>query len=341
MYKTPIPQKKYTKLPHSAFPAEKFSSRALQRTQICYNNILCRQTQKGVCFMVKIITDSICDLDPHYLAPYNVDMMPLRVRLGEKEYLDKVDIDYLDVCRAMEQGTVPKSTQVPADIMSDTFEKYAAAGQDFIYVAFSSVLSGCCSLAEMMTAELRERYPNVRMGVINSKAGAGGMGLIVLQLAHMAKAGASFEKLIAHGAYLSEHIVHMIALRDLKWLVLGGRINKLLGATAGALDVRPLVHIDKEGYLKAFGTARGQKRMVQTICDKALEKLKTFPEQLVAVCYTYEQESCHQAIAYLKEKLPQIKIVLQPVGSVLTTYLGLSGVGILFFDERPQEYYFD
>ena len=155
--------------------------------------------------MVKIITDSICDLDPHYLAPYNVDMMPLRVRLGEKEYLDKVDIDYLDVCRAMEQGTVPKSTQVPADIMSDTFEKYAAAGQDFIYVAFSSVLSGCCSLAEMMTAELRERYSNVRMGVINSKAGAGGMGLIVLQLAHMAKAGASFEKLIAHGAYLSEH----------------------------------------------------------------------------------------------------------------------------------------
>lgn len=55
--------------------------------------------------MVKIITDSICDLDPHYLAPYDVDMMPLRVRLGEKEYLDKVDIDYLDVCRAMEQGT--------------------------------------------------------------------------------------------------------------------------------------------------------------------------------------------------------------------------------------------
>ena len=129
----------------------------------------------------------------------------------------------------------------------------------------------------------------------------------------------------------------MIALRDLKWLVLGGRINKLLGAAAGALDVRPLVHIDKEGYLKAFGTARGQKRMVQTICDKALEKLKAFPEQLVAVCYTYEQETCQQAIAYLKEKLPQIKIVLQPVGSVLTTYLGLSGVGILFFDERPRE----
>ena len=80
---------------------------------------------------------------------------------------------------------------------------------------------------------------------------------------------------------------------------------------------------------------------VQTICDKALEKLKAFPEQLVAVCYTYEQETCQQAIAYLKEKLPQIKIVLQPVGSVLTTYLGLSGVGILFFDERPREYYFD
>lgn len=290
--------------------------------------------------MVKIITDSICDLDSAYLAPYDVEMLPLRVRLGDEEYLDKIEIDYLDVCKAMIDGVVPKSTQVPADIMADTFEKYAAAGQDFIYVAFSSVLSGCCALAEMMTAELKEKYPGVNMGVINSKAGAGGMGLMVLQLAHMAKDGASFEKLMRHGAYLSEHVVHMIALRDMKWLVLGGRINKLVGAASSALDIRPLIHIDKEGYLKAFGTARGQKRMVQTICDKALEKLKAFPEQLVAICYTYEQETAQQAVAYLKEHLPQIKLVLQPVGSVLTAYLGLAGVGILFFDERPEEYYF-
>ena len=65
--------------------------------------------------MVKIITDSICDLDPGYLAPYDVEIMPLRVRLGDKEYLDKVEIDYMDVCRAMLNGIVPKSTQVPAD----------------------------------------------------------------------------------------------------------------------------------------------------------------------------------------------------------------------------------
>ena len=290
--------------------------------------------------MVKIITDSICDLDPGYLAPYDVEIMPLRVRLGDKEYLDKVEIDYMDVCRAMLNGVVPKSTQVPADIMADTFEKYAAAGQDFIYVAFSAVLSGCCNLGEMLVAELKEKYPNVKMGVLNSKAGAAGMGLIVLQLAHMAKDGAAFEKLMRHGEYLREHIVHMIALKDMKWLVLGGRINKLVGAASSALDIRPLIHIDKEGYLKAFGTARGQKRMVKAICDKTLEKLKAFPEQLVAMCYTYEQETTKQAMAYLRERLPQIKFVLQPVGSVLTAYLGLSGVGILFFDERPEEYYF-
>lgn len=292
--------------------------------------------------MVKIITDSICDLDPSYLAPYEVDMMPLRVRLGEKEYLDKIEINHEAVSQAMMEGILPKSTQVPADIMTDTFEKYAAAGQDFIYVAFSSVLSGCCSLAEMITAELREKYPDVSMGVINSKAGAGGMGLIVLQLCHMAKDGASFEKLLAHGQYLSEHIIHMIALRDLKWLVMGGRINKLVGAASAALDIRALVHIDKEGYLKSFGTARGQKRMIKSICDHAIERIKKFPEQLIAICYTHEKESALEAMEYLKEHMPcPPKFVLQPVGCVLSAYLGLSGVGILFFDEKPDEYYYN
>lgn len=292
--------------------------------------------------MVKIITDSICDLDPSYLAPYDVEVMPLRVRLGEKEYLDKVEIDYLQVCETMLKGELPKSTQVPADIMSDTFEKYAAAGQDFLYVAFSSVLSGCCNLGKMLVGELREKYPGVKMGVLNSKAGAGGMGLMVLQLAHMAKDGAPLEKLMGHGEYLAEHVVHMIALRDLKWLVMGGRINKLVGAASAALDIRALVHIDKEGYLKSFGTARGQKRMIKAVCDSAIERLKAFPEQLIAVCYTYEKETAQQAMEYLRAHLPQPpKFVIQPVGSVLTTYLGLSGVGILFFDERPEEYYFD
>ena len=292
--------------------------------------------------MVKIITDSICDLDPAYLEPYDVDMLPLRVRLGEKEYLDKIEIDHTKVSQAMLEGILPQSTQVPADRMAELFEKYAAAGQDFIYLAFSSVLSGCCNLAQMITAELQEKYPGVNMGVINSKAGAGGMGLMVLQLAHMAKDGASFEKLMQHGQYLSEHVVHMIALRDLKWLVMGGRINKLVGAASAALDIRALVHIDKEGYLKSFGTARGQKRMIKAVCDNAIERLKAFPEQLIAICYTHEKDSAIQAMDYLKEHLPCVpKFVIQPVGCVLSAYLGLSGVGILFFDERPAEYYFD
>lgn len=292
--------------------------------------------------MVKIITDSICDLDPDYLAPYDVDVLPLRVRLGEQEYLDKIEIDHNAVSEAMLQGILPQSTQVPADIMTETFEKYAAAGQDFIYIAFSAVLSGCYNLAVMITAELQEKYPGVHMGVINSKAGAGGMGLMVLQLAHMAKDDTSFEKLMAHGAYLSEHVIHMIALRDLKWLVMGGRINKLVGAASAALDIRALVHIDKEGYLKSFGTARGQKRMIKSICDHAIERIKEFPEQLIAICYTYERESAQQAMDYLKEHLPCVpKFVIQPVGCVLSAYLGLSGVGILFFDEKPGEYYYN
>ena len=175
---------------------------------------------------MRIITDSSSDLTPELIERFKVDLViPMKISIDGKEYLDKVEIDYMDVCRAMLNGVVPKSTQVPADIMADTFEKYAAAGQDFIYVAFSAVLSGCCNLGEMLVAELKEKYPNVKMGVLNSKAGAAGMGLIVLQLAHMAKDGAAFEKLMRHGEYLREHIVHMIALKDMKWLVLGGKTD--------------------------------------------------------------------------------------------------------------------
>lgn len=42
--------------------------------------------------MVKIISDSTCDLTPDLLSKYDIDILPLHILLGEKEYKDGINI---------------------------------------------------------------------------------------------------------------------------------------------------------------------------------------------------------------------------------------------------------
>lgn len=292
--------------------------------------------------MIKIFTDSICDLKADLIEKYGIEILPLRVRLGgDREFLDRLEIDPPRIWDAMHRGIMPQTTQVPPDVVLSAFERCAADGTDFIYVAFSAVLSGCCHVATLVTGALKEKYPKIKMGVINSKAGSFGQGMIALQLAHAAAKGASFEELMNRGAHMAEHVEIFIGLGDLKWLVLGGRINKLLGKTGSLLDVRPIVHMDHQGYLKVVGAVRGQKRMIRSVCDKSLELLREFPEQLIGLSYSEEYSSIEQAAEYMKGRLHSPLYYIQPIGCALTAHCGLAGVGIQFFNTKIEPYYYD
>lgn len=292
--------------------------------------------------MIKIITDSICDLKSDLIEKYEVEVLPLRVRLGgEQEYLDRVEVDPPRIWDAMHRGIAPQTTQVPPSVTASVFERCAAAGMDFIYVAFSAVLSGCCHVATLVSSELKEKYPKVKMGIINSKAGSFGQGSMVLQLAHAAAKGVSFEELMNRGTHMAEHVEIFIGLGDMKWLVLGGRVNKLLGKTGSMLDIRPIVHIDRQGYLKVVSAVRGQKRMIQSVCDKSLELLREFPEQLIGLSYSEEYSSIEQAMEYMKDRLGNPRYYIQPIGCALTAHCGLEGLGVQFFNTKIEPYYYD
>lgn len=292
--------------------------------------------------MVRIITDSICDLDAKILTRYQIEILPLRVIINDtEEYLDRINIDPPKVWESMHNGSMPKTTQIPPDIALSLFERLAKEGQDFIFVGFSAVLSGGCHLVEMLINELREKYPKVKMGVINSKGGAYGEGAIVHQMAHAAYDGMSFEDLMNRGVYLASHIVHIFGLGDMKWLVMGGRVNKLLGNTGSTLDVRPILHVDAGGYLKVTGVTRGQKRMIKAVCDKSLELLQNFPQQIIGMNYSEQYNNIDMAVDYLKDKLTNPTYCIQPIGCVLTAHIGLDGIGFQFFNTKIDNYYYD
>ena len=287
--------------------------------------------------MTQIIVDSICDLPKNTYEQYNIDMLPLRVFIDDVEYLDKKTITTNEVYKEMKLGKLPKTSQPRLIDIYELFNRHASKGQNFIYIAFSAVLSGTYQTAYRAIEELRVKYPDVKMEIIDSKAGASGIGLLAAQAAKLSAKGYSFEEIHEEIETQVNTVEHIFTLSDLMWLSKGGRLSKGAAAVGEVLSIRPLLHI-KDGKLEVFKKVRGNKKALSTLMDVVEERIAQFPDQEIYINYAEEMETAFKIRDTIIERFGDRPIHLEPIGSVLGSHLGLSGIGVIFYNQKPKLY---
>ena len=151
---------------------------------------------RGDRMAVKIITDSACDLPQDLIREYDIEVVPLLVVMDGKEYADGQDISPEHVYSAIRAGKVLTTNQAPAHFFRRVFTECVARGMSCIYIAFSSKLSGTCHTGMMVARQVREETQG-DIEVVDTLCGSLGQGLLVLEAAKMAKAGAGKEQIVA------------------------------------------------------------------------------------------------------------------------------------------------
>lgn len=287
--------------------------------------------------MIKIIVDSTCDLPQDIMDLYDIKMLPLRISVNGKEYIDKVTMQVDKVYDAMRSGVIPKTSQPsPAD-MYNLFREYCIKGYNFFYLAFSSKLSGTFQTASLIIEELKEKYSQIKMEVIDSKGGSTGTGLIALQAAKLIKDGQKFEQILKSIFDLRDHVEHIFTITDLSWLIKGGRISKAAGMIGNILDVKPILDVN-DGIMEVIKKVRGKKKALSAIVDIVEERIKNFPDQIIGISHADDLKTAQTLIDAIKDKLGDKKVIINKIGSVLGSHLGIGGVGVFFFNKKPDFY---
>src|SRR5699024_7960725 len=188
---------------------------------------------------VKILADSASDLSLEDYEKYDIEMVPLTVQLDGEEYEDNVSISAKSIYDAMRDGKAPKTAQVSPQAFRDTFLKHAEAGNQIVYFAFSSELSGTFQAGKLMEQEIKEEYPDFELHVIDTKCASLGYGLVVFRAAALAQEGASLDEVLEIGTYYLEHMEHIFTVDDLEYLYRGGRVSKTAAFVGTLLKVKP------------------------------------------------------------------------------------------------------
>ena len=125
--------------------------------------------------------------------------------------------------------------------------------------SFSSELCGTYQSSVVIKEEVKETYANLDLEIIDTKCASLGQGLVVLEVAKMAKDGASKEDILKRVDFLMSHMEHIFTVADLQYLVRGGRLSKVAGFIGGLLNIKPILNVE-EGKLVPLEKVRGKRK---------------------------------------------------------------------------------
>ncbi|HKL11528.1 MAG TPA: DegV family protein [Clostridia bacterium] len=283
---------------------------------------------------VKIITDSACDLNRKIIDDYDINVMPLLVNVEDNECLDGVTIKPKELFDGMRSGKVYKTAQIPLAELMKVFESYS--GKECLYLSFSSKLSGTCDTARLVIENLKNKYPDIesKIKIIDTKCASGGMGLVVLKAAQMAKRGCSLDEIVNAADFYSRHMQHIFTVDRLEYLFRGGRVSKAQALVGGLLNVKPILDI-QDGSLVPIEKARGKKHLHKRMIELIEERGASLENQIIGINHGDDMESAEKIIELAGEKFGAGNIVVNYIGCAIGAHSGPGTLALFFLDEEP------
>ena len=271
---------------------------------------------------VKIITDSLSDITSDLAKEMGVTVVPLTVLFGHETFLDRVTMTTDEFYRRLTEGTIwPTTTQPSPGTFAETYSKLAKETDEILVVTLSRKLSGTYESA--FNATKLGGFKG-RVEVIDSQTVAGGLGLIVIAAAKLAKTGVKLDEL-ADFVRRAMGRTHFIAYFDtLKYLAKGGRIGKAQGLLGSLLSIKPILTV-KEGEM----APQTRVRSLAAGMDYFYNFVAGFPKiDGLAVEYATTPGEADKLVERLGSLFPREHIFKSTISPVLGTYGGPGAMAV-------------
>lgn len=283
-----------------------------------------------------IITDSATDMPQEVIERYQLHVIPTPVVVDGIDYFDGETIYPKDFYAYQREHREISTYHINTYMFKEHFRPYAERGETVMYVCFSTGLAGTYNAARLAKEELLEEYPDWDITIVDSKCASLGFGLLVYYALRMQEHGADKDTVIQALEYHREHIKHIITVETLEYLFQGGRLSRTSMVVGGVLDIKPIIHMDENGSLKAIEKVRGRNKSLKRMVELIGEWCKNPEEQLFGVCHGDDYETMKQVEEMICSKYGPVSFLENYVGCAIGAHTGTGIIGIVFLDEESK-----
>ena len=277
---------------------------------------------------VRVVTDSTAHLSPELAQELSITVVPFRIRIGDREYLDGVNLDEDRLYELVyEQGdkcttsspTVEQFYRVYQDLNQDTGE--------IVSIHLSETLSTTVSNARQAATMLLGRC---KIEILDSKTVSVGLGILVEAAARAAAEGRPIDEIVRLVRGLIPQIYIVFFSESLDYLEKGGRIGRAQALLGTMLGIKPFLTLE-EGEIMPIEKVRTREEAI----EKLIEFVAEFDaiEQLSIVKGPVEpREDIEALIERLQGIFPGLKVPVLNYGPVLTSHIGPDTVGLVVYE---------
>jgi len=274
---------------------------------------------------IRIVTDSACDLPDELVERHGIEIVPLNIRFGDEEYVDRFELDVESFYDKLAHHAALPETSAPAPgRFAEAFEKQAAAGADtVICINLASGLS-----ATMESAQQAAKSVDVDVRVVDTQTVSGAIGLACIEAAQAAEAGKSADEIVADLEEKADRTRIFGALNTLDNLKKGGRIGGAQALLGNMLAIKPILEIS-HGHVEEASKQRTRKKALGWLRDRALA------DDVEDLCVLNGLATdFDEFVDMLAPKYSRADLFIGTIGPVIGTHAGPGVIGIGFRQKR-------
>ncbi len=278
---------------------------------------------------ILITADSTCDLPYELVHKYHITVIPLSISLGDKSYLDGVDVKPRDIYSYVQKNSdLPKTSAVPPGRYAEIFKKAVSEGKSVVHIGLSSAISSSYQNACIAAAEFDNVY------CVDSKSLCTAMGLLVLKACDFREQGFSVKKI----ALMLEGIVPKLSaafvINSLEYLHKGGRCSSVARFGANVLGIKPSIAVDNEtGKMDVAKKYRGKMDIVYKhyVRDRLSDLSEVDKSRVVIANSGGIDSKILDAVYNMVEKTGVFKeIILADAGCTISSHCGPKTLAIFY-----------
>lgn len=271
----------------------------------------------------KIIADSGCDY--REIADLATDTsfksVPLTIQVDSEIFVDDAN---LDIDLMMEKMYATSTASKSACPSPDDYLRSFEGAENIFVVTITGALSGSHNSAQLAKKLFLEEHPTAHIHVIDSLSAGGEVDLIITKLNELIKEGLSFDQVVEAITRYQENTKLLFVLAKVDNLVKNGRLNKLIGAVVGLLNIRMVGEASKTGTLELLQKARGAKKALTAAVDEVLKA--GYKGGRIIIAHRNNEKFCQQFSSLIKEKFPAADISFLPTSGLCSFYAEEGGL---------------
>lgn len=286
---------------------------------------------------------STADMSRKYFEERDISYVCFHFNMDGVEYPDDMGLSMPidEFYKRIENGAAPTTSQVNVDQYEALFTPILESGRDILHLTLSSGISGTYNSCMIAANELREKFPDRKLIVIDSLAASSGYGLLIDYAADLRDSGMGAEEAAAKLEEAKLYVHHWFFSTDLTSYYRGGRISKTSMVMGNLLNICPLLNVNNEGKLIPRQKYRGKKKVIEEMVKRMEEHAqngldysgKCFISQ--SACY----DDAKKVAALIEQKFPKLNgsVVINDIGTVIGSHTGPGTVALFFWGDKREQ----